>query len=84
MKLNNVRNRHLHWKGDHLILKDKSVCYLVKNENYEDHWHLKFYWRDEPTSEFFNIVNAKENARLYVLQKMSQSPREASYSDLND
>ncbi len=74
MKLENVRNRHLHWEGDKLYLKDKVLTELIPHDTVPKHFHLKFYWRDEKTPEFFNIFNARENARLYSLQKMSQSP----------
>lgn len=63
--MRHLKRRDFHWEGDHLIFQNKSVCYLVKDENHEDHWHLKFYWRNEPTPEFFNIVNAQENAIVY-------------------
>jgi hypothetical protein len=74
MKAENVRNRHLHWEDKKLYLKEKLLTELIPNETYGNHYHLKFFWRDEKTPEFFNIFNARENARLYSLQKMSQSP----------
>jgi len=68
-----VARNAFHWEGDHLIFQGRSVCYLVKDENHKDHYHLKFEWRDEPTPEFFNIVNARENARVYCRRHIEET-----------
>lgn len=78
-----LARKDFHWEGDHLIFQGRSVCYLVKDENHENHWHLKFLWRDEPTPEFFNIVNARENAREYCRKHYQETLREGPQSDLN-
>lgn len=84
MNLANIRNRHLHWEDHKLFYSKMLLTELIPHEKYEKHYHLKFYWRDEKTPEFFNIYNARENARVYSLQHMSQSLSEGSQSDLNE
>lgn len=78
-----LAHKEFHWEGDHLIFQNKSVCYLVKDEDHKDHWHLKFAWRNEPTPEFFNRTNAMENARVYSLKHSQQSLYVAPLDALN-
>ena len=58
-----VARQAFHWE-DHkdLIFQDRIVCSLVPHAIHPNHYHLKFEWRDEPTPEFFNLTNAKDNA----------------------
>lgn len=76
MKLENVRNRNLHWEEDKLFYKEMLLTELIPHDTYENHYHLKFFWREDKTPEFFNKINARENARVYSLQRLPT----ASYS----
>lgn len=76
MNLENVRNKDLHWEGNNLFYNEMLLTELIPHDVHENHYHLKFFWRDEKTPEFFNIVNARENARMYSLQRLPT----ASYS----
>lgn len=60
----------LHWEGTKLFFQDQWLTELVPSE-IKNHYHLQFYWRDAPTPEFFNIVNARENARIYSLHRLN-------------
>jgi hypothetical protein len=74
-----------HWDSDNdLIFQKRAVCSLVKHETIPDHWHLKFDWRDEKTPEFFNIFNARENARLYSRWRYQETAVGASLVSLNE
>lgn len=58
----------LRWEdGKKLFFSDELQVELIPHEVYEKHYHLKFRWRDEPTPEFFNIHNAKDNAMRITL-----------------
>ncbi len=70
MKLENVRNKDLHWEDKKLFYKDTLLTELIPHDTVENHYHLKFFWRDEKTPEFFNLTNARENARMYSLQRL--------------
>ena len=60
-----LADKEFTWNGDDLMFQGEVICSIVKHETVPKHWHLKFSWRDEKTPEFFNIFNARENARLY-------------------
>lgn len=61
-----VAREAFQWDKDgDLIFQERAVCSLVPHKTIPNHYHLKFDWRDGPTPEFFNITNAKENARVY-------------------
>lgn len=76
MKLENVRNRDLHWEGLNLCYQKGTWVRLVPDDKYPEMYHLEFKWRNfAKTPEMFNIINARENARVYTLQRM---PREAA------
>lgn len=77
MKLADVRNKDLHWEGNKLFFREMLLTELISHDTIEKHYHLKFFWRDEKTPEFFNIQNARENARMYSLRRLPQSPWEA-------
>lgn len=63
-----------YWVGNKLFLKKEEFVELIPHELYTKMWHLKFRWRDEKTPEFFNLVNARENARLYAAQNARGEP----------
>lgn len=71
----------LSWKFKKLYYKDKLLAELIPHDSYPNMWHVKFYWREDKTPEYFNLVNAKENSRIYALYhlnlNMQASPREA-------
>lgn len=71
-----IGSEDLRWDNKKLYHKDKLLVELIPHETYEKHWHLKFYWRDEKTPEFFNIINAKENSRVYALQHLNYDTRQ--------
>lgn len=79
MELKNVRNKDLHWEENKLFYQECLLAELIPHDVYENHYHLKFYWREEKTPEFFNLTNAKENARSYSLQRLPQSHREGHW-----
>lgn len=57
-----------HWDADgDLIFEGRALVSLVPHENIPKHYRLKFCWRDSPTPEFFNIINAKENSMRIAL-----------------
>lgn len=78
----------LRWEEDKLFFQEQELVQLIPHEKYVECYYLKLWWRDEPTPEFFNIVNAKENAGRIALHRLNydtwQRPRGASYSDLNE
>lgn len=90
--MNDTRVHHygwdrLHWEENKLFFQEQELVELIPSEM-EKHWHLKFIWRDTPTSEFFNIFNARENARIYALRRLNQDtwqkPTAASLVRLNE
>lgn len=74
------------WDGMDLMFQGRAVTSLVTHETIPNHYHLKFEWRDEKTPEFFNIFNARENARLYsarhVQESLSGGPPDAIESNI--
>lgn len=70
------------WDDLDLMFQKRAVCSLVPHKTISAHWHLKFEWRDEPTPEFFNIFNARENARIYSAQHVQESLQGASVEPL--
>lgn len=82
--MRHLARKDFHWEENHLIFQRRSVCYLVEDKNHKNHYHLKFYWRDEPTPEFFNIVNARENARIYCTRHEQERLQGASVDALNE
>lgn len=80
----NIRQKNLHWEEDKLFYKKKLLTELIPHETIPDHYHLKFFWRDEKTPEFFNKTNARENARLYSIQRVPPEPQGALLSALNE
>lgn len=70
----------LHWdEDDDLIFQSMAMCSLVPHKTIPAHWHLKFIWRDDLTPEFFNIFNAKENARRIVLHRLNHDTWRQAY-----
>lgn len=67
------------WDGYDLMFQNRAVCTLVPHESVENHWHLKFEWRDEKTPEFFNVTNARENARIYCAEHEQERRSEAPW-----
>lgn len=63
-----MRQRDLKWKEKKLYNKDQLLVELIPHEVYPKMYHLKFCWREDKTPEFFNIINAKENTRIYAAQ----------------
>lgn len=61
------------WNGMDLIFQKRTVCRLIPHKTIPAHWHLKFDWKDEPTPEFFNIFNARENARNICRRKYEET-----------
>lgn len=84
MKLEDVRNKDLHGEGNKLYFRKILLTELIPHGTIEKHYHLKFYWREEKTPEFFNIYNARENARTMSLRRLPESPPEGLQSDLNE
>lgn len=74
MNLADVRNKDLHWEDNKLYFREMLLTELIPHDSYEKHYHLKFSWRDEKTPEFFNIFNARENARMCSLRRLPESP----------
>ena len=86
-RINHYGNEVLSWKEYDLYFQDNLLVTLVPSTKYLDHYHLKFIWRDKITPEFFNIFNARENARRIALHRLNydtwQRRQGAPYSDLN-
>lgn len=59
------------WEDLKLYHQGKFMVELILSEKYEKHYHLKFMWRDEATPEFFNIINARENAKRFSLFRLN-------------
>lgn len=70
-------NKEMHWKEWTLMFLEQEMCTLIPHDFYARHYHLKFSWRAEKTPEFFNLVNAKENARIYSLGYLNKDVNEA-------
>jgi len=66
--MTNLSHKQFHWEDMDLIFQDRVIASLIPHEKYEKHWHIKFEWRNEKSPEFFNIFNARENARIYCLK----------------
>lgn len=79
-----LADKEFTWNGDDLMFQREIICSLVKHKTIEKHWHLKFSWRDEKTPEFFNIFNARENARVYSRKHAQGSLEAASLMRLNE
>lgn len=62
---------NLDWKDNKLYFQEKLLVELIPHEIYENHYHLKFDWRDEKTPEFFNLTNAKDNSRRIALYRLN-------------
>ena len=72
-----IGNKELTWDKDNdLIYQERTIVSLVPHEIHPKMWHLKFCWRDEKTPEFFNIFNARENARRFALSHLNQKAQE--------
>lgn len=80
----NLRQRHLHWEGDKLFYRKKLLTELIPHDSVPNHYHLKFFWRNEKTPEFFNKTNARENARLYSIHNVSLELQAAPLVRLNE
>lgn len=65
-----------YWDRHDLRFENRTVAYLVPSEIYENHYHIKFEWRDEPTPEIFNLTNAKDNARRICQRRMNKDTEE--------
>lgn len=64
----------LHSHGEwYLLFNENEVARLIKHENIENHYHILFDWRKDKTPEFFNITNAKDNARSICLAKVNNN-----------
>lgn len=63
--------RHTKWNKNRLTFNGKTVVELVPHDTVPKHWHLKFAWRDEKTPEFFNLTNAKCNARDITIHRLN-------------
>lgn len=64
----------LKWEYKVLYFGERELARLVPHAEYPYHWHIKFHHRDEPTPEFFNIFNAKENASRIALYNLNREP----------
>lgn len=71
--MRHLARKDFNWDGMDLIFQRRAICSLVPHEIYANHYHLKFEWRDEKTPEFFNIFNARENARIYSSRHVQES-----------
>lgn len=67
-----VSRDSMHWDGLKLYFGKELQTELIPHEKYENHYHLKFRWRDEKTPEFFNLINARENARVYSRRNIEE------------
>lgn len=67
--------RELSWDKTkvHLIFRGKPIASLVPCKEYEKHYHIKFSWREKETPEFFDLTNARENARIYSLATLNNN-----------
>lgn len=76
-----IGNKELFWKRKkgrlslELFFRKKLIAKLIPHKDIKNHYHIKFKWRDKPTPEFFNLSNARENTRIYVLRRL-QSDQE--------
>jgi hypothetical protein len=59
------------WKDKSLYFEKTKMVELIPHEKFPKMYHLKFKWRDEPTPEFFNSINAKENAQRFTLFRLN-------------
>ena len=78
-----LADKEFTWRDKDLIFRGEVICSLVPHQVVPNHWHLKFQWRHDKTPEFFNIFNARENARLYSRWHAQQTPVEAPPVSLN-
>ncbi len=81
--------QNLKWvKHKDLKFGDVTMASLIPHKYYPKMYHLKFFWRDGKTPEFFNGTWAQENAVQIVLHRLNydtwQRPLGAPYSDLNE
>lgn len=58
-------------KGMKIYFGDVVAAELVPHEKYVKHYYLQFSWRTDKTEEFFNIVNAVENAKRITLHRLN-------------
>lgn len=66
--------KDFHWDEDgDLIFQERAVASLVKHESYPDMYHIKFEWREDKTSEFFNLTWARDNARSICLKRYQET-----------
>lgn len=61
----------LSWNGLKLMFQKEVQVELIPHETIPAHWHLKFGWKEGITPEFFNIFNARENARRICLYHLN-------------
>lgn len=82
--MRHLSRKDFHWEEMDLMFGKEVVTTLIPHKTIPNHYHLKFYWREEETPEFFNIVNARENARLYSSRRVQEWLEAASVEALND
>lgn len=77
----------LKWKGLNLFFRKKKYVTLIPHETYPKMYYLKFFWREEKTPEYFNIIWSRENSMEILLYRLNYDVWErhlgAPYSDLN-
>ncbi len=71
-----------YWDKLKLYYKDELQVELIPHENYENMYYLRFRWRDEKTPEFFNLINARENSRIYSARHVNEGVTEACTASL--
>lgn len=87
-KVHHYGYERFHWDGMELYHEGIFMAELIPSEKWDKQYHLKFMWRDEPTPEFFNIFNARENCKRCALYRLNydmweQAPG-ASQESLNE
>lgn len=70
-RINHYGHDRLKWKGLKLYFGDRLVTELIPHDSAPKMYHLKFFWRDDKIPEYFNIIWARENARVYSLQHLN-------------
>lgn len=74
--------------GYKIYHENRFVAEIIPHKTIPQHYHIQFSWREAPTPEFFNIVNAIDNAKRIALHRLNYdmgiTPVGASQERLNE